>query len=473
MRTTLLLLALLLCAPAAAGQGFSSHVEIVTVYSQNGRFYLKSVPFDNEEPSLRGRTSVYEAGADAPLYVFERGFDFADGNYKTLALSDDGQVIFYAIPYGADEAREGLKSVNIYRAGRLVKSFTETELTGCDKQRERCSLVYTNHEEVIDGERSRRGTPADRKVFKEGVGEREKFLNEYAVFSSDDTVYLTDSKKRTHLFDLKRADHVRSAPFDELYESIKDKARAPKAEQQTYRSPTFLDFPRLKDGRDSAATLADLVGMRVVAVDDKKSEQYKLYYLKITANIRRDGGLELEEVDADAALPKEKIVEFLTSNKFDSTPVPLAFDKWNIREHYITFRKKDVRAAREEGRLERARRRAEYERRLTLESIEGVYIPKDLGECMTELDKKLSEIDRQEMRALPAREDMIGYHLGLGTWMRNYWGLWSSSRLQKYFREKGVAHPESMSTVILYHYHDWLNGRRETWKEWERNPKAR
>jgi hypothetical protein len=87
------------------------------------------------------------------------------------------------------------------------------------------------------------------------------------------------------------------------------------------------------------------------------------------------------------------------------------------------------------------------------------------------LDKFLTEINREEMRALPKREDMIQYHLGLGTWMRNNWGLWGGSRLQKYFSDRGVKHPESMSTVILYHYHDWLNGRRETWKEWEQNPR--
>ena len=67
---------------------------------------------------------------------------------------------------------------------------------------------------------------------------------------------------------------------------------------------------------------------------------------------------------------------------------------------------------------------------------------------------------------------MIKYHLGLGMWMRNNWGLWGGSRLQKYFTDKGVTHPEGMSSVILFYYWDWLQGRKDTWKDWEKNPKS-
>lgn len=261
MRVFVLMLSLLLGAPAAAAQAVSGGVEIVTAYSQNGRFRLKSVPFDNTFPSLRGQTSVYEQGSDSPLYTLERAFDAVAERSNNLVLSDDGEVIFYAVPWGADEARDGLRSVNLYRRGELFKSYTLSEITGCDEGRE--------------------------------------------------------------------------------------------------------------------------------------------------------------------------------------------------------------------GGEEQARQRAEFERRLTLETIEGVYIPKDLGEALAELDKRLPEVDKNEMRALPSREEMIRHHLGLGTWMRNAWGLWNGSRLHKYFTALGVKHPESMSGVILYHYHDWLNGRRETWREWEKQQAAR
>ena len=51
--------------------------------------------------------------------------------------------------------------------------------------------------------------------------------------------------------------------------------------------------------------------------------------------------------------------------------------------------------------------------------------------------------------------------------------LGGASRLQKYFTDRGVTHSEDMSSVILYHYHDWLNGKEETWLDWERNAKVK
>lgn len=453
------------------GQAISSAVDIVTTYSQNGKFSLRSIPFDNEFPTLRGKTSVYKTGSATPLYVFERGFDSVEDDSNNLILSNDGEVIFYLIPWGANEKKEGLKSITIYKRGRIIKSFTETEINGCDKKKERCSLVYSNYEEVVDKEESNWGTKDYRKVFKAGVDEKERFLSDYALFSSDDTVYLTDSKKMVHLFDLKEGNYLGSKPFEKIFEEIKDKGRLNRTELQELDSPTFLKFPRLKNGRDAYETLARHLGMAVVEISNQKDYQYKWYRFRISSNIFRDGSLEIEEIEVSDELPKEKIVEFFKANKFDSSAIPKEAERWYVGDEYFAFRKSDARLAREEKRLEKIRERQEFEKRLTLESIEGVYIPKNLGECFIELDKLLPEVDREEMKALASRDEMIKYHLTLGMWMRNNWGLWGGSRLQKYFTDKGVTHPESMSSVILYHYYDWLNGRKENWKDWEKNPK--
>ena len=84
----------------------------------------------------------------------------------------------------------------------------------------------------------------------------------------------------------------------------------------------------------------------------------------------------------------------------------------------------------------------ELQASLTAERLEGIYIPRDLGECFVELDKMLAEVSRNEMRALPKREGMIEDHMGLGMGLRNSWGLWRGSRLQKYFMDGGVKHPD-------------------------------
>ena len=80
--------------------------------------------------------------------------------------------------------------------------------------------------------------------------------------------------------------------------------------------------------------------------------------------------------------------------------------------------------------------------------METIYIPKDLDDCFAELKKMLSKEEVEKMKN-GREDDMSLYHHGLGTWLRNNWGLWSGSRLSKWFNEKGIRHPNNMSGIIL------------------------
>lgn len=77
-----------------------------------------------------------------------------------------------------------------------------------------------------------------------------------------------------------------------------------------------------------------------------------------------------------------------------------------------------------------------------------VYIPKDLDDAFVELQKMLSPALLDEIR-LKSEKEMITYHHGFGTWLRNYWGLWAGSRLAQYFNQLGINHPDDMSGTIL------------------------
>src|SRR5688572_23529155 len=52
-----------------------------------------------------------------------------------------------------------------------------------------------------------------------------------------------------------------------------------------------------------------------------------------------------------------------------------------------------------------------------------VYVPLNLEDSFAELKKMLHPELLKEMRAASDRE-MVMYHMGLGRWMRNNWGLW-------------------------------------------------
>jgi len=81
--------------------------------------------------------------------------------------------------------------------------------------------------------------------------------------------------------------------------------------------------------------------------------------------------------------------------------------------------------------------------------VDGIYIPANIAECIQELDKEWDndlkdEFKKDSLNGL--MEDEIGRSI------RNSWGLWSRSRLAKYFVDFGVTDNHHMSSIILNCY---------------------
>jgi hypothetical protein len=94
-----------------------------------------------------------------------------------------------------------------------------------------------------------------------------------------------------------------------------------------------------------------------------------------------------------------------------------------------------------------------YEVRINLDSIDGVYIPRDLNDCMKQLDIILSDSAKKCFK----NSETALYHFSLGLWLRNSWCLWSGSRLSVYFEKLDVNFPDNMSAIILNAYKNKLN----------------
>lgn len=88
----------------------------------------------------------------------------------------------------------------------------------------------------------------------------------------------------------------------------------------------------------------------------------------------------------------------------------------------------------------------------------GFYIPKDLNDALSELQKMLHP-DLVEEITHGSESDMIKYHFGLGMWIRNNWALWKGSRISRYFNELEIYHPDDMSGIILDSFWTQLNGK--------------
>lgn len=86
------------------------------------------------------------------------------------------------------------------------------------------------------------------------------------------------------------------------------------------------------------------------------------------------------------------------------------------------------------------------------EYIEGVYIPKNLDETYTELNKLLKRKHKNNLFKNEESEFLTSQHFRLGKYIRNEWGLWRLSRLYLWFKDKGVTHPDDISAIILKYY---------------------
>lgn len=100
----------------------------------------------------------------------------------------------------------------------------------------------------------------------------------------------------------------------------------------------------------------------------------------------------------------------------------------------------------------------DWSKRNVADSIEGRYIPKNLDDCIKQLD--LLMCDSLKIKSKQMAEDKFvrdNHFFGFGVWVRTNWRLGRMSRLSVYFERMGVDHPDNMSSVILTSYHRYLN----------------
>lgn len=91
------------------------------------------------------------------------------------------------------------------------------------------------------------------------------------------------------------------------------------------------------------------------------------------------------------------------------------------------------------------------------ESPTGYYIPRDLDDALVELDRILPSHEKLLMR-LGSEEDMNRWHFGVGVWLRNNWGMWSGSRMSRFFNGLGIVQADDMSGIIFTSYWRSLHG---------------
>ena len=99
----------------------------------------------------------------------------------------------------------------------------------------------------------------------------------------------------------------------------------------------------------------------------------------------------------------------------------------------------------------------QYQERIKKDRLSGIYIPKNLEDALTQLNKLSSEDSKNIFRAIPEDSVCQIMHNRLGQWMIVNWSFYEGSRLSNYLRSAGVSYPDDMADFLLLAFHRQLN----------------
>lgn len=452
-------------------------VPISETYSSNGEYKLLSISYDNEFPNLKGEsfityTQEYDSiGVRKNFYKINRSFDVYEGHPFFVAISNDGRKIIYLTNYLYESGVEN-KNIAYYVDGKLDKTFTTEEFINCDKNQEKCELFYDNQYQVYEGR------SATVKQYKKTVSEQEIYLSKSFVFNKNDTIYVVDGRKKVTLFDIDKGKIIGSKiDFDSIYTKIKN-LEPFKSRISYYKYPYkyVVDIQDLENNEKLSERIGKISGLKFISINDSTFHKYKLFRIELSGYLDRKGNFEIEKLETDPIFDRKQIENYILSTKFKTDFIPREVDKIYVSRFFGGYRNYDDKIAEQETIKEKERRKEEYKRRLTLEKIDDIYIPKNLYESLTELDRILNFENKKQLIESKDSWQFNSHMGGLGMWIRNNWGINGGSRLLKYFNDRNIGKEmfgnDEISGVIIEQYILWLKGNKNAWKKWEKqNPK--
>ena len=98
---------------------------------------------------------------------------------------------------------------------------------------------------------------------------------------------------------------------------------------------------------------------------------------------------------------------------------------------------------------------SEYQKNIQKTHINGIYIPKDMADAFSELNRLISQDNKVLFKSEDEIEACRSLFFSLGRWITIKWQFYEGSRFSHYLNQVGIKHPDDMVffTLILYHRH--------------------
>ncbi|MBD8083912.1 DUF6794 domain-containing protein [Chryseobacterium caseinilyticum] len=445
-------------------------------FSANQHCKIVSYSFDDEFPTERGFSEVYDITFnDSLIYTIPRSFDLEDASKNFfLFISNDGKKVAYFSSSKYYEDKDDQKSVMIYESGKLYKKYGFEEFTNCDPKNEKCGLFFPSSQ-LIDNKKSNNNII----TLKSDIDDSEAYLLDNFIFNKNDSIYVIDARKKVSIYDFNNLSlNPVHQDFKEVYKDLKFIRKRESSFITSIQSPNkyINNFESIITGQILSETIEKMHNLKFVSIDSQEFHKYHLYRLQISGYLKKDGSFEVEKFDIDENLSKDKILNYIQNTKFKSDFLPKEVDKFHFKYFFGGYRNSDDKIAERITLQQKQKREEDLKKRLTLSEIDGIYIPRSMQECMSELDKILNYESKSELKKPSKFSDFNGHMGGLGMWIRNNWGINGGSRLLQYFKERNIGtkrgQNDFISGTIINNYIKWVNGNKKVAIEWEKeNPK--
>lgn len=435
-----------------------SHEGIQITYSPNNEFYLKTIPFSNNGFSPFGKTVVYSSDF-VKQYEIPRFLNI-DFHNRKIFLSNDGKKVIYVADRSYYWDSTIYKNIEIFHNGVLEKEYSLSDIIECNSDLEDCHLFYDD----VFIDYIRENNVMEIK-YKDNASDFEKKVHQNPFYFSSDTVTIFCKNSVVAQIDAKTNNLIKSKMSEFNEHRIKELDTL-RVTTSRFKKPESYKIPYLLNGKEFKVALAEHLDVKLYQEYSDTLQEFQPYFIRVECFFDKFGKASIYKIENYSDIKNDRIESFILNNSFLNDTLPDEIDKWLISESF-RFMNKDDEISRQE-RINFIKKEEElFQKRIVADTIDGFYIPKNLEECFFELNKLLNTKDKNEIKNLSNRNEMIDYHFGLGMWLRNIWYLWGGSRLQQYFIAKGFEHPDDMSGLLLEFYYDWLNGKHDEWKAFE------
>ncbi|MGJ8685100.1 MAG: DUF6794 domain-containing protein [Nonlabens sp.] len=451
---------------ATAQDGFNS-IPVSETQSENGAYRIKSIAFNNTPGNIDGVSYVYQG--EQLLYQIPRSFDILLDNSTRTVISNDGTIVIY---YNNKKYRpeKEFDNVVVYKEGVLVGSFTTAQYADCGEKENNCTVLYNNYDSVIDYKRSDYGKSDYKKVLR-SMDEDEEWLHHKSLVLKDNIIYTVSGQKKISVLHINDQVLEKNVDFEKLHPFIKS-FKSPKTEILNVPKTrmTIDQFVEQSSGETLNRLLERKFNLKSVSKNDKKAAQeFQLYNVAMTGYMTRFGFFEISTIDLDSKFDKKDLIKYIDEIQFEPSTIDNVLPKQYFSYYGTAYRNANDNVSRDEKIAYDKAAIAKRINRQQLDTINGIYIPRNMEEAFITLDKVMPPKERQLLVKLENQPEKYNSDAGgLGIWIRVNWGIIEGSRLEVYFNERDLTKPKEVSNTLVTQYIKYLKKEPQVARNWER-----